>query len=109
MLQKFRFFIIIFILFLIFLPGFAKLQELKQKFSDGEEKIRKTQRENAILEEEITQLKNSPEYLEIVAREKMGVVRKGETVLKFVPEDAPDNVTGNQTAAETNVPAANRI
>jgi len=109
MLKKFRLFIIIFILFLIFLPGFAKLQELRQKFSDIEEKMQKTQQENAILEGKIAQLKNSQEYLEMVAREKMGVVKKGETVLKFVPEDAADNTTGNQISVETNVSVTNRI
>ena len=105
MLKKFRLFIIIFILFLIFLPGFAKMQELRQKLTDIEEKMEKTQRENAILEEKIVQLKGNQEYLEMVAREKMGVVKKGETVLRFVPEDAAGNVTTNQSVA----PAANNI
>ena len=39
MLKKFRLFIIIFILFLIFLPGFAKMQDLRQKLTDIEEKM----------------------------------------------------------------------
>lgn len=99
MLKNFRLFIIIFILFLVFLPGFAKLQELKQKLSDAEEKILKTQRENTILEDKIAQLKSNQEYLEMVAREKMGVVKKGETVLKFIQEDEAGNTTANQTAA----------
>jgi cell division protein FtsB len=99
MLQKFRFFIIIFLLFLFFLPGFAKLQELRQRLSDAEDKIRKTQRENAILEDEIAQLRSNQEYLEMVAREKMGVVKKGETVLKFIQEDEAGNTAANQTAA----------
>ena len=111
MLKKFRLFIILFILFLIFLPGFAKLQELRQRISDIEEKMQKTQRENAVLESKIVQLKGNQEYLEMVARAKMGVVKKGETVLKFVPEDTDGNVTGNQSIApaETNASVANRI
>jgi cell division protein FtsB len=88
MLKKFRLFIIIGILILLFLPGFAKLQELKQKLSDTEAEILKTQKQNAILEEKIAQMKGNQEYLENVAREKMGVVRKGETVLKIIHEDA---------------------
>ena len=92
MLQKFRLFIIIFLLVLIFLPGFAKLQELRQKLSDTQLQIEKTQRRNALLEDRIARLKNNTEDLEIVAREKMGVVKKGETVLKIVPE-TPANVT----------------
>jgi len=85
MLQKFRLFIIIGILVLIFLPGFAKLQELKVKLADIEARIRRTQRDNAFLEERIAQMDNK-EYLEIVAREKMGVVKKGETVIKIIRE-----------------------
>ena len=79
------------------------MQELRQRLSDIEEKMQKTQRENAILEEKIVQLKGNQEYLEMVAREKMGVVKKGETILRFVPEDAAGNVTTNQSVA----PAAN--
>lgn len=96
MLQKFRLFIIIFILILVFLPGFAKLQELRQKLSDTEDKLRKTQKQNFLLEEKIAQMKNNSEYLELVAREKMGIVKKGETVLKIVPETAV-NETSNDS------------
>jgi cell division protein FtsB len=93
-LKNFRLFLIIFILFLIFLPGFAKLQELKAKLAETEERIRKTQRQNVLLEQRIVQLQNNTASLEMVAREKMGIVKKGETVLKIVheDEDAPSDV-----------------
>lgn len=87
MLKKFRFFIILGVIVLVFLPGFAKLQELRQKLDSLQGGIVETQQRNAALEEKIAQMKNSPEYLELVAREKMGVVRKGETVIKIVEED----------------------
>ena len=93
MLKSLRFFIIIFVLVLLFLPGFAKFQELRQKLADMEELIQKTQKDNSLLEQRIAQLKNDPHYLEIVAREKMGVVKKGETVLKMVHEGEEGNVT----------------
>ena len=86
MLKSLRFFIIIVVIVLLFLPGFTKLQELKQKFRDTEELMRKTQKENYLLEQRISQLKNDPHYLEIVARDKMGLVKKGEMVLKIVRE-----------------------
>jgi hypothetical protein len=43
--------------------------------------------------------------MEMVAREKMGVVKKGETVLKIVPTDEAETaVAGNTTATNvTNV------
>lgn len=96
-MKNLRLFIILVILFLIFLPGFAKFQELKAKLAETEEKIRKAQRQNAILEQRITQLQNNTAYLEMVARDKMGIVKKGETVLKIVREDEVDVV--NQTNA----------
>jgi cell division protein FtsB len=89
MLKKLNFFIIICVLAVLFFPGFAKFQELKQKLSDTEAKLRQTQKRNAFLEERIGQLKTNQDSLEIVAREKMGVVKKGETVLKLIREDAP--------------------
>ncbi len=87
MLKKFRFFIIIILLVLCYIPGFAKFQELKQKFKDTQAEVRKVQKQNLALEKEIARLKNSQDYLEIVAREKMGVVKKGETVIKIIRED----------------------
>lgn len=86
MLKKFRLFIIISILVLIYLPGFSRLQELKGKLIETESRIRRTQAENALLEDKIVRMNNQA-YLEIVAREKMGVVKKGETVIKIIRED----------------------
>jgi cell division protein FtsB len=96
-LKNLRLFIIVVILLIIFLPGFAKFQELKAKLAETEERIRKAQRQNAILEQRIAQLQNNTAYLEMVARDKMGIVKKGETVLKIVREDeaAPQNTTQN--------------
>ena len=95
MLKSFKFFIIIFILVLVFLPGFAKLQELKQKLRETESRFREAQKQNYLLEEKIAQMKNNSDYLEIVAREKMGVVKKGETVIKLIREGEEANVTSN--------------
>jgi len=96
-LKNLRIFIILVILFLIFLPGFAKLQELKTKLAETEEKIRRAQRQNAILEQRIAQMQNNTAYLEMVARDKLGIVKKGETVLKIVRDDGTvsENTTQN--------------
>ena len=40
----------------------------------------------------------SHEYLEIVARDKMGVVKKGETVIKIIREGEEMPVAQNNTA-----------
>lgn len=101
MLRKFRLFIIILILVVLFFPGFAKLQELKSKLADMENEIRRTQSQNALLEEKIAKMSNQA-YLEIVAREKMGVVKKGETVIKIIREGeempAAENITETNTS-----------
>jgi cell division protein FtsB len=96
MLKKFRLLTIIGVLFFIYLPGFSKLQELKQRLNDAESEIRRVHRENYDLEQKIVSMRTDREALEIVAREKMGVVKKGETVLKIISEPAGQPV-GNTT------------
>ncbi|MFH0876901.1 MAG: septum formation initiator family protein [Candidatus Omnitrophota bacterium] len=88
-MKKFKFFIIIGILFLVFLPGYVRLQELKTRLVEVEEQIQKIQKENDALEKRIALMQNNQAYLEVVARDKMGVVKKGETVLKIVTEGEP--------------------
>jgi len=73
-------------LLVIFLPGYTKLQELKDKNRDLELKIKKLDVENALLQQELSRVLNDPVYQEQIAREKMGVVRKGEIPIKIVPE-----------------------
>ncbi len=71
---------------ILFLPGFAKLQGLRDKNRDLETKIRRLSIENALLDEEIKKISRDPDYRERVAREKMGIVRKGEIPIKIVPQ-----------------------
>jgi cell division protein FtsB len=69
---------------------------------DAEDRFRKVQNENAVLVEKIAQMSNSSDYMELVAREKMGVVRKGETILRIVPTDEPEtSVAGNASVTNT--------
>ena len=71
---------------LLFIPGFAKLQGLRDKNVDLEDKIRRLNIENALLNQELRRIENDPVYQERIAREKMGVVRKGEIPIKIMPE-----------------------
>jgi cell division protein FtsB len=71
---------------ILFLPGFSKLQDMRGKNRDLENKIRRLNIENALLEEEIKKIANDPVYQERVAREKMGIVRKGEIPIKILPQ-----------------------
>ncbi|MBL7070198.1 MAG: septum formation initiator family protein [Candidatus Omnitrophica bacterium] len=74
------------ILLAIFLPGYSKLQELKERNSELSVKIKRLTVENALLQEELKKIDSDPLHQEKIAREKLGVVRKGEIPVKVVPE-----------------------
>ena len=77
--------LLVFIL-ILFLPGFSKVQELRNKNRDLIDKIRRLNIENTLLQQEIKKMGTDPNYQERVAREKMGIVRKGEIPIKIVPQ-----------------------
>jgi cell division protein FtsB len=67
--------------------GVVRLQQIR-------EEMRSLERENVNLRQEaerltqlIDRLRNDPAYLERIAREERGMVRPGETVLKFPPKE----------------------
>jgi len=73
-------------LLVIFLPGYTKLQELRDRNRELETKIKQLNIENALLQQEAKRIESDPVYQEKIARERMGVVRKGEVPVKIVPE-----------------------
>jgi cell division protein FtsB len=73
-------------LLIVFLPGYTKLQDLKDRNRDLEDKIRRLNIENSLLQEELVRIESDPNYQEKIAREKMGLVRKGEVPIKILPE-----------------------
>ena len=84
--KTFWFFGIIIFLLIIFLPGYTKLQELRDKNRDLEAQIKRLTVENYLLQQELKRIENDPIYQEKIVREKMGVVRKGEIPIKLIPE-----------------------
>ena len=62
------------------------MQDLRQKNFDYAYQIKTLSEENKRLSEEKRRLEQDPVYLEKVGREKMGLVRDGETVYKMTPE-----------------------
>ena len=62
-----------------------KTAELRDKNQELTEQIKKMNIENALLLEELARVQNDPVYQEKIARQKMGVVRKGEIPIKVVP------------------------
>jgi len=78
--------IVLSVLLVIFLPSFSRWQDLKQKNKEYEDTIGRLQAHNQALLKECKRLKEDPVYLEKVAREKMGLIREGETIYKIVNE-----------------------
>ncbi len=98
MLKSLRLYIIIGILLLVFLPGFSKIQELRGRLQEAQVKLEETRRQNAELEARIARLKSDTDSMEMVARERLGVVKKGETLIKIIRE------AGNATAERPALP-----
>lgn len=69
----------------MFLPAYSTMQDKKQKNLEYNAKIQELEDQKAQLVEEKRLLEEDPEYLEKVAREKMGIVREGEVVYKLKP------------------------
>ena len=82
--RSLKFWAIVAIAVVIFLPPFAKYQELRYKNTKLEERLESLKLENERLTEEKRLLETDINYVEKKAREKIGVVRKGEIVLKEV-------------------------
>jgi cell division protein FtsB len=78
----------ILLVIILYLPGYTKIQELRDRNVDLQKKIKRLYIENSLLQQEITRIENDPVYQERLARDKMGVVRKGEVPVKIVmPEE----------------------
>jgi len=75
------------LLLIIFLPGYTKLQELREKNRGLQERIRELKAENSLLQQELKRVQSDPLYQERIAREKLGIVRKGEVPVKLVPAE----------------------
>ena len=73
-------------LLILFFPGYTKVQQLRDKNRELEIKLKKVNVENALLGQELERIQNDPVYQERIARDKMGVVRKGEIPIKIVPD-----------------------
>jgi cell division protein FtsB len=71
----------------LFIPGYAKIRQLKHINADLREKTRRLAEENQLLERELSMMEKDQVYQEKILREKLGVVRKDEIPLKMLPRD----------------------
>ncbi len=63
--------------------GALRVQALRGEIERTERDIAALRARAAVLSETIDRLRHDPDYLEKLAREEHGLVREGETVLKF--------------------------
>jgi cell division protein FtsB len=79
-----KFFGVLFVFIVIFLPGYSKYQELAQKNKRLQEKMIQLEASNKKLKSEIKKLEEDHVYVEKVARDKLKVSKKGEIIYKIV-------------------------
>lgn len=80
---KFIFVISIIILLIsIFLPLKIKKNELIQQKQKQRETVKQLTKENISLREELKLLKESPDYVEEVARRELGLIKKSEIIFR---------------------------
>ena len=82
-------FLLIFILGVVYLPGFTKYRKLKRKELELHHEVEFLKAEVAKLGQEERLLKTDLTRLEEVVREELGLVKPGETVIKVVEEEVP--------------------
>ena len=70
------------ILGIVFLPGYSELQKLRDENDQLQRRMKLLEQYNAALEDELEKLKQDRGYVEKKAREKLGVIEKGEVIYK---------------------------
>jgi hypothetical protein len=70
----------------IFMPGFAKIHQLRSKNNDLLRKNKRLKVENELLHTELSRIEKDGVYQEKILREKMGVVRKDEVPVKIISD-----------------------
>ena len=94
-----KLFFVAFLILIIFLPSYAKMQDLRQKNESYKDQIVDLKKQNSLLLIEKERLEKDPVYLEKVAREKMGLVKEGEVVYKVmsrVKQDSKDHLKSSR-------------
>ena len=82
---------IVFIIVLIaaFLPPFIKYQQIHYKSRELDRQLKSIKADIKVLEEEKRRLETDIMYVEKRARDRTGVAKKGEIILKSYPSKKP--------------------
>lgn len=82
--RTFFFYLLFFVgIAVIFLPAYSNMQEKKHRNVEYDLKISELEQTNQVLKEERILLEENPDYLERVAREKMGLIKEGEVLIRI--------------------------
>ena len=76
------------VVLILFLPSYTKMSDLQRKNEEYNQELIELKKKNALLKQEKYLLEKDPDYLEKVAREKMGLVKEGEVVYRLMPANA---------------------
>ena len=74
------------------LPAYFQMRDNRQNMV---EQIQQLEYMNVAMQEDITRIQSDPQRLEELARNRLGMVRKGEIVYQFV-EPAPSSITAQR-------------
>lgn len=66
-----------------FWPDFSRREDLRQEEKRLNTRIEVEERKNQLLQREEEELRGNPDYVEKVAREKLGLVKSDEIIYKF--------------------------
>jgi len=81
--------LLVFFLAYLFLSEYLDLRKVGQRSAGIEEENKRLIQENKRLEEEIKALEGDPFYIEKIAREELGMVKKGEIVYEIISSPGP--------------------
>ena len=73
---------IVVILVVVFLPRFSELQRLREENVNIKKSIILLEQDNEAVTEEVRRMEEDPNYVEQKAREKLGIIKKGEYIYK---------------------------
>jgi len=71
------------LLFLLFLPEWNKLELMKRQRDELIRQKQTAELEQKQLEREVTLIKTDPEYVEMIARDKLDLMKEGETIYRL--------------------------
>lgn len=70
---------------IIFIPILKKRAEANEQIAHLQEKIAKQKTILSRRSREVELLKNDPEYIELIARDRLDVMKEGETIIRLEP------------------------